>query len=319
MAETSARPVAGEAAVARTASVGVDVDSLHHYYRIHGLDPAEATNAAWTVGVPRFVELFESLGVPATFYCIAEDLAVEDNEGRVRDLAARGFEIGNHTLTHPYELTRLRPEHRRREIGEGRDRLEAGSGFAVSGFRAPGYNTNAGVLADARATGHRYDSSVFPCVPYYVAKAGVLGLMRLRGRASRSIMGSPRTLLAPRDPYVSDVASPYRPGGGGLPEFPISVAGGVPLIGTAFTALGRRLSLAALEVGLRLHTHLTLEFHAVDLMSIADDGLEPSLGVQGDLRASVARKRAVFEAVLERLRDRARVERLCDLAPGAPA
>lgn len=319
MAETSASPVAGEGAAARTGSVGVDVDSLHHYYRIHGLDPAAATNAAWTVGVPRFAELFESLRVPATFYCVAEDLEVEDNAARARDLVQRGFEIGNHTLTHPYELTRLPPDRRRREIGEGRDRLEDGSGFAVSGFRAPGYNTHAGVIADARATGHRYDSSVFPCVPYYVAKAGVLGMMRLRGRASRSIMGSPQTLLAPRGPYVCDAGSPYRPGAGGLPEFPISVAGGVPLIGTAFTAFGRRLSLAVLEVGLRLHSHLTLEFHAVDLMSIADDGLDPSLGVQGDLRASVARKRAIFEAVLGRLRDRVRVERLCDLAPGGPA
>ena len=60
-------------ALERTAAVGVDVDSLVHYYRIHGLDESPATNAAWRVGVPRFVDPFNALGIPAPFYRAAED------------------------------------------------------------------------------------------------------------------------------------------------------------------------------------------------------------------------------------------------------
>ena len=69
---------------AETASVGVDVDSLRHYYRIHGLDEGAASNAAWEIGVPRFVDLFAELRIPATFYCIAEDLDIPGNADRAR-------------------------------------------------------------------------------------------------------------------------------------------------------------------------------------------------------------------------------------------
>ena len=68
----------------KTASVGVDVDSLHHYYRIHGLEESKASNAAWDVGVSRFLGLFDELGIQATFYCIGEDLELGENQKRIR-------------------------------------------------------------------------------------------------------------------------------------------------------------------------------------------------------------------------------------------
>ncbi len=291
-----------------TVSVGVDVDSLWHYYRIHGLDESAASNAAWTLGVPRFVELFGELGIPATFYCVAEDLEVEDNPERLRALAEQGHEIGNHTWHHRYGLTRLEPEARRREVEQGRLRLEAAAGAPVTGFRAPGYNTNAALQADVAESGHRYDSSVFPCAPYYLAKAAVMGAMRLRGRRSKSVLGNPRVLVAPRQPYEADAREPHRRGQG-LKQFPISVAAGVPLIGTAFTALGRAAAPIA-RLASRTQKHLTLEFHAVDLMGLSCDGLDPVLAVQPDLRVPVETKRRIFRAVLEAAGRGARWSRL---------
>lgn len=294
---------------AATASVGVDVDSLRFYYRIHGLDEAQATNAAWTVGVPRFLSLFAEVGIPATFYCVAEDLDIEDNRDRIRAIAEAGHEVGNHTWRHPYSLTRLTAEDMATEIGEGRRRLEDAARVPVVGFRAPGYNTNADVVNHVIESGHRYDSSVFPCAPYYLAKAGVMGLMTLRGRRSKSVLGSPGVLLAPRNPYPM-ATNPHRRNEGGLVQYPISVALGVPLIGTAFTAMGQAATRAAVAVGLRTCRHLTVEFHAVDLMSLNDDGLDPMLGVQPDLKASVSRKHRIFAALLRQLKAQTRVERL---------
>ncbi|MCB9535879.1 MAG: polysaccharide deacetylase family protein [Myxococcales bacterium] len=297
----------------RTASVGVDVDSLRHYYRIHGLDEGSATNAAWAVGVPRFVELFGEVGVPATFYCIAEDLEVPGNAARLRALVDAGHEIGNHTWHHRYDLTRLSPAERRAEVACGRARLEDAAGAPVVGFRSPGYNTDAALQADVIAAGHTYDSSVFPCAPYYLAKAGVMGAMRLAGRRSQSVLGTPRVLAAPRDPYDADGDEPHRRGPSGLRQYPVSVAAGVPLIGTAFTALGRAGSLAAVAAGHALRRHLTLEFHAVDLLGLRDDGLDPALAVQPDLKAPVARKRRVFRHLLSWLARRRAFVRLDSL------
>lgn len=299
----------------RTASVGVDVDSLWHYYRIHGIPGETQSNAAWRDGVSRFVSLFESLGIPATFYCVASDLELPGNRDRLRALVAAGHEIGNHSLNHRYDLTRLPPEERIVEVGQGRYRLEMAAEATVYGFRAPGYNTDAGLVGDVKNTGHSYDSSVFPCVPYYAAKAGVIGLMQLLGRESRSILGTPKVLLAPREPYRMDMDEPHTRGDG-LAQFPVTVAAGVPMLGTAFTAMGERASVLAAEAAVRLRHHTTLEFHAIDLMSLGDDQLDPKLAVQPDLRVPLAAKRAIFEAVLKTVARRAKFVRLCDLRLG---
>jgi hypothetical protein len=291
---------------AATFAVGVDVDHLKHYYRIHGLDDASATGAAFAVGVPRFVELFAELGIPATFYCVSEDLAEPGVPERVRATVAAGHEIGNHSWHHLYDLTRRPADERRAEVGEGRRQLEAAAGAPVTGFRAPGYTLSPGLLADVAATGHTYDSSVFPCVPYYSAKALVMGLLALRGRPSKSILGPPSALLAPRGPHRV----------GGLQEYPISVAAGLPMLGTAFTALGETGSLAAVALAWRLLPHVTVEFHAVDLLALADDGLDPRLVAQPDLRTSVAKKRRIFRKALGFLAERSQAVRLDRLAAG---
>ena len=46
---------------ARTVSVGVDVDALKYYFQIHNLNPDEATDAAWSLGVPPFSTSLESI------------------------------------------------------------------------------------------------------------------------------------------------------------------------------------------------------------------------------------------------------------------
>ena len=85
--------------------------------------------------------------------------------------------------------------------------------------------------------------------------------------------------------------------------------GGVPLI-EQLSALGTLPSLGVVSAALRRYRHLTLEFHAADLLSIDEDGLPPQLSVQPDLRVSWAQKFEVFAAVLGRLAAGAEVRRL---------
>lgn len=290
-----------------TFSVGVDVDSLWHYYRIHGLDDSEATDHAWSLGVPRFMELFESLNLPATFYCVAEDIERSPScRQQLGELTRRGFEIGNHSWRHPYSLTTLSPEVQELEIIEGKKRLEAATDTEISGFRAPGYHSHSSLHHPLIESGHRYESSAFPCAPYYLAKATVMGLMKVTGRTSQSILGSPQILFAPRQPYLAGLRSPYRSARRDerdvLAHFPIAVWGGLPLIGTLFALLGPRysgwLGRRASRLLNRSGRHLTIEFHAADLLSLSEDQLDSKLSVQPDLKRSLSHKRRAFEAFL---------------------
>tara|TARA_B100001758_G_C18240287_1_gene520138 strand:- start:133 stop:867 length:735 start_codon:yes stop_codon:yes gene_type:complete len=232
----------------------------------------------------------------------------------IQEITARGHEVGNHTLDHNYRLTRLSDAEIYHQVAESRVRLESAAGQPVVGFRAPGYHLNGTVLRAAQASGHIYDSSVFPCAPYYLAKAGIMGMMQLRGRASKSLLGTPQALLAPRKPYQADYFKPYqRDEGQGFSEFPISVMGGVPLIGTAFTAMGASLSKLVVRTALRAHQHLTIEFHAADLLSIVEDELDPALSVQPDLSVSWLRKREIYAKTLNLVHRYASYKRLDEM------
>lgn len=298
----------------KTASVGVDVDALKHYFQIHGLDPVKASDKSWSLGVPRFLDLFDEVGCAGTFYCVASDLDEAVSRAMIKEITRRGHEVGNHTLDHNYRLTQLSDAEIYHQVAESRVRLEAAAQQPVVGFRAPGYHLNGTVLRAAKASGHLYDSSVFPCAPYYLAKAGIMGLMRLRGRASKSLLGTPQALFAPRKPYLADCLMPYQKDAvTGISEFPISVMAGVPLIGTAFTALGAPLSKMIVRTALRAHEHLTLEFHAADLLCIHEDGLDPALSVQPDLSVSWLRKREIYAKTLKLVYEHASFKRLDEL------
>ncbi len=294
----------------KTASVGVDVDSLHHYYRIHGLEESRASNAAWDIGVRRFLELFDELDIKATFYCIGEDLELGHNVQRIREVAELGHEIGNHSFNHRYELTQLDRNTMLNEVDRCRQTLSDASGTHVVGFRSPGYNTNRQLIDVILDSGHTYDSSVFPCAPYFLAKASVMAWLAARGKPSKSILGTPKVLTAPRQPYRMDDRTPHKASGTGLLQFPISVFAGCPLIGTAFTVLGETASTMVAKAASKFQSHLTLEFHAVDLLGLREDGLDERLAVQPDLKVSVNRKTDIFKSVLKAVSTSHQFERL---------
>jgi peptidoglycan/xylan/chitin deacetylase (PgdA/CDA1 family) len=294
---------------ARFMSVSVDLDAVACYYRIHGLPgppPERARFAVLRRCLPRFAELFARHGVHATFFVVGVDLE-EDQEGRalLADLARSGHELANHTHTHPYDFVRLGGAQMAAEIDRAHAVIGACSGGAPIGFRAPGYQISAEVFDLLRARDYRYDSSVFPSPPYYGAKALIMAAMRLAGRPSGSLLGSPRALLAPRAPYRPAPGSPYRPtgdagDGGGLLELPIAVTpiAGLHVIGTSLVLapawLRRHLVRAALRA-----PFFNLELHGIDLADAAADEIPPALVArQPDLRSSLAHKLAALDETL---------------------
>ncbi|MBT9557594.1 MAG: polysaccharide deacetylase family protein [Myxococcales bacterium] len=278
----------------RRLAVNVDIDGLRLYRAIHGLaaQPGDAADLAWTVGVPRFADLFESFGVRGTFFVVAEDLEVPAHQAIARRLVAAGHELASHSDTHPYDLTRKSDLEIEGELRRADAAISALRGSPVAGFRGPGYNTNDVIGRALKALGYAYESSRFPCPPYYAARACAIAAMRLVGRRSHSIVGNPAHAFG-------DLA-PSR-NAHGLVDFPMSVLPGIrfPLIGTSLTLLGAT-ALTALAPVLRSQSFLNLEFHALDLLDRQDlGGRDEALATaQLDLRRPVKTKLAAFAAAL---------------------
>ena len=289
-------------------SVSVDLDPIECYFRIHALPggtPAEIRHVILRRCLPRLADLFARHGVRATFFVVGRDLE-EDADGRriVADLASAGHELASHTHTHPYDLVRLPPPRMAEEIDRAHAAIAAVCGRPPVGFRAPGYEISAELIDLLCQRGYCYDSSTFPAIPYYLAKATVMGLIRLAGRRSGSILGSPAVLRAPRTPYRPAAGSPYRRGDLPIVELPIAVTPWLRLhvIGTTLVIapewLRRRLTAAALAA-----RFFNLELHGIDLADAEADGIPARLvAKQPDLRVPLARKLAALDATLNEAR-----------------
>ncbi len=284
-------------------AVSVDLDSLGCYYRIHGLGEPPAPPLGQVVlrkCLPRFLDLFDRHRIKATFFVVGADLA-EDAEGRalLAEAARAGHELANHTHTHPYDFTRLPRDAMAAEIDRAHAAIAEVAGRPPVGFRAPGYAINSQVLELLVERGYTYDSSVFPSPPYYLAKALVMGAMRLAGRRSASVLDDPRAPFAPRAPYRPAPEAPYTPTSRaeGLVEIPIAVTplARLHVIGTSLVLapdwLRRRMTAASLKRPL-----FNLELHGIDLADAEQDGLPAALVArQPDLRRPLAHKWRVFE------------------------
>ncbi len=219
------------------ASVSVDLDPIACYYRIHALGPHPGALAEVVLrrAVPRYLEIFARHGVRATFFVVGSDLSTPSARALVRDIAAAGHEVGNHSFTHPYDLARRPAGEIADEIRRADDVIAAAAGVPVVGFRAPGYDVSAAMLEVIAGLGYLYDSSIFPAPGYYAAKAAVMAGLRLVGKKSGAVLVDPRGLLAPADPYRPDPRRPWRRGQATVVELPIAVTPvlRLPAIGTA--------------------------------------------------------------------------------------
>lgn len=317
------QPVDDTAAIpslAGDANVSVDVDGLDCYRAIHGLDAVDGgADPVWTVGVERALALFAKFEIPATFFVVGRDLKTDVHRQLTAQTVDDGHEVANHSMDHHYDLPSL-PEMELAHQIEAADRLiEEVTGVRPVGFRAPGYNVTADVIAFCRRAGYRYDASVFPCKSYWLAKAAVMRWRRIRGEQSRSASTDARNLRAPAEPYFPDPLDCWRASStpGGFVEIPVATVarGLVPIIGTSIHLLdtvGFQRIWPLIDAGLK--RFFSFEMHAIDFVDLSDlqrEGIADADELatrQPDLRIPWEKKARRYEAVFNAMRrDRAPV------------
>ena len=307
----------------RLCAVSVDLDPLRCYYAIHGLGevPGALVDVVLRRGLERFAEVFDRHRIPSTLFVVGSDVEARGAAGRdeLAALARQGHELANHSYSHPYALARFEEPAILHELDEGSRVISELAGARVRGFRSPGYDLSSRLLSALRLRNYAYDSSVFPSWPYYLAKAGVMGAMKLFGRESQSVLGDPRALLAPVEPYRPG-ASPFSRGRGTLVELPVSVTRGLrlPGIGTALLTAPSALRVFLLDQ-LRVRRFFNFELHGLDLLDAEADGIPAALVArQPDLRVPLVDKLRAFSATLDKLRLDYRFATLADVARATP-
>lgn len=283
-------------------AVSVDLDEVRFYRQLHDVPDDDTADCVYARAVPRLADWARQRGLALTWFVVGRDLESAANAEAARRLAQSGDELGCHSHSHFYDLTRRSASEMRSEIERGLGAVQRATGAPPSGFRAPGYVVNDVLLALLQELGLAYDSSVFPCPSYYALKASAMAAVAARRRKSNAILDTPDVLRAPTRPYR--VGRPYWYRGSGVLEIPIQVTrrGRLPFIGTALTVAGP-LGARLLARGVLGEPFVNLELHGIDALD-ESDGLSELARYQRDLRIPWAKKLDAIDAAVTLLRSK---------------
>jgi hypothetical protein len=246
------------------ASISLDLDDLWTYLRTHG-DPAwESRPSFLDWFVPTALDLLDSAGVTLTFFIVGADAANPRNQQLLREVVARGHEIGNHSFEHEPWLHAYSVERLESEISRTEDVLAQVTGQRPVGFRGPGYSWSAELLEILARRGYLYDASTLPTYLGPMARAYYFWYSRLRSdqRAERkALFGTLRDGTRPVKPFCWQLSQ-----GRTLLEIPI----------TTFPVIKVPFHLSYLHYVSRLSEHLALGYLDTALLTCRLAGISPS-------------------------------------------
>src|SRR6195256_5382089 len=135
--------------------------------------------------------VLREFGARATFYLTAGFLGTPGylTADQVRQLDSLGFEIGCHSMTHPY-LSDLSDAELGREIVDAKLHIERILGHAIEHFSCPGGRYDERTLATARRAGFRtvansrFHANSSSTSPYELGRVAILRDLRLEDYAA---------------------------------------------------------------------------------------------------------------------------------------
>lgn len=175
-------------------SLGIDVEP--------DCPPYLATQYRGVVdGLPRILDSLDSAGIPSTCFCTG-DVAMRFPD-RVRELLARGHELGSHGHAHrPFDT--LTKAEARTDIAESTAVLRS-FGAPVTSFRAPNLRFPDRYLPLLEEHGFVVDSSQAKYKRAYYTSNAVTTLTRIPASITSSALRLPRLL---RDAWLTSLSSP---------------------------------------------------------------------------------------------------------------
>jgi peptidoglycan-N-acetylglucosamine deacetylase len=210
-------------------SLGIDLDNLWSYMKIHGDRGWEGHPSYLDALAPLLIETLKRHGLTASIFVVGQDAALDRNGGALRALAEAGHEIGNHSYHHePWLHLYSRPEIED-ELKRAEEAIERATGRRTRGFRGPGYSLSGDTLRVLVDRGYLYDCSTLPTFlgplarAYYFWKSR--GMPEEERAKRRKLFGSLRDGLQPIRPYTWSVDG--RP----LVEIPVTT---MPIVRVPF-------------------------------------------------------------------------------------
>jgi peptidoglycan-N-acetylglucosamine deacetylase len=283
----------------RLSGLSIDVDSVASHLQGYGFQDGVRDGTAYDLAIPRALEVFGACGARGTFFLIAEEAALHRDV--VRAVVAEGHEVGCHSMSHslPFDLTDR--ERRRKELVEARAVLEETAGVAVTGFRAPSWDTQPLLLPSLAEAGYRYDASSYPTWMLLLHRLTVAR----RSGAQKNTLGAPISHLFFGRTKPHTVRLKDRE----VAEIPICTAPFVriPYYHTLRYLLPAPAFRALVALTRTRRGPLGYVFHAVDFLGVQEDRLDPRIGRHPGMNRPLAEKLSLAGTAVRELAGGGRV------------
>jgi hypothetical protein len=166
-------------------SLGLDLDNLWSYMKIHGDSGWESHPSYLDQLAPLVLDAMSRHRLRLTVFIVGQDAALEKNRRALAALAAGGHEIGNHSFRHEpwfhlYSRTEIEEEIRSAE-----EAIERATGKRPIGFRGPGFSLSPDTLRVLSSRGYLYDCSTLPTFLGPLARAYYFWQARSMSAAER--------------------------------------------------------------------------------------------------------------------------------------
>jgi hypothetical protein len=254
----------------RLAIIQVDTDGLWVIFQHFGYCYEEARDIMYESSIPRFLELFDTYGIKATFFVVGRDLLYPSRLSLLKTIVKKGHEVANHTMNHAEGFSFLPLKKKKQEIEEAEQIIEGKLGVKIKGFRTPSNDVDAETLKILEEKSYLYDSSILPT--YYGPLLKLLKFASLKISYKNHYLGRPQYGLSPLCPYYPSAKNIWQKGSMKIIEVPITTMPGLRLpFHTSFTFatyhLGLGCSLFNLGHSLLKMTSLPLNlvFHTNEL------------------------------------------------------
>jgi len=277
-----------------TAFVQIDLDGLWSVRECYGLEVGTAfeDDPVYLEGIERFAALLDRRKLSTTFFVTGKDLEIERKCAALKDIAAAGHELANHSYSHILGLTTLDDAAIEQEITKTQHMFESRLGMTPIGFRAPGYDIDERILRILHTSGFKYDSSLLPTYWGFVMRVVDRHISRSRKRTKRQF-GKTSYGKAPLHPYFPDPSDIIRlVPEGPLIELPVSVTPffRLPIHFGAGIKMGLGHVLRTLKTYAKRNIELNYVFHGVDFVGMDSLG-ELAKGRLGKMFATSLEKR----------------------------
>ena len=187
-------------------SLGLDLDNLWSYMKIHGDAGWEAYPTYMSTLAPLLIDVLARHRLQITLFVVGQDAALDRNVEAFRAMADAGHEIGNHSFHHePWLHLYSRPEIED-DLKRAEEAIERATGRRTVGFRGPGYSLSGDTLRVLASRGYTYDCSTLPTFlgplarAYYFWKSR--GMPEEERAKRKNLFGSFRDGLQPIRPYT---------------------------------------------------------------------------------------------------------------------